>query len=121
MIRIGAGVDDVSNRPRRELLDRRDDRVGPRRRPGIDDHHAIVSDLDADVAAGAGDHVEVRAQLEHFEIAGRSDATLGALRDTPQPSRLGEERAHADEQDRRRREASEVASLSRRGRHGAQS
>ena len=70
MIRVRARVDDVANRPIGALLDRRHDRVGLRRRTGIDDHDAIRSDLDADVAAGADDHVEVRPQLEHFEAAG---------------------------------------------------
>src|SRR6185503_20954066 len=70
VIRIGAGIDHVSNRPRGDLLDRGDDRTSCRRRTSIDDHYTIVSDLDADVAAGAGDHEEVGAELEYFEIAG---------------------------------------------------
>ena len=81
MIRIGAGVDDVANRARRELLDRGEHRR-PRPRAGIDDHDAVVADLDADVAAGAGDHEEVRAELEDFEPAGGGDARLSALRRT---------------------------------------
>ena len=80
MIRIGAGVDDVANRARRDLLIAATTVAGRGRRTGVDDHDAIVSDLDADVAAGAGDHEEVGSQLKHFEAAGRGDARLPALR-----------------------------------------
>ena len=80
MIGVRAGVDDVSNRPIRTLPDRRQDRVGLRRRPGIDDHDPIRSGLDGDIAAGAGDHVEVRPQLDHFEAAGFLLADLLPLR-----------------------------------------
>ena len=80
VIGIGAGVDDVANRARRDLLDRRQDVGGLGRRAGIDHDHAIVADLHADVAAAAGDHEEVRAELKDLEAAGRGDARLSALR-----------------------------------------
>ena len=80
MIRIGAGVDDVANRLRCELLDRRQHVGRFRRRTCIDHDHSVFADLHADVAAAPGDHEEVRTKLKHFEPAGRGDARLSALR-----------------------------------------
>ena len=64
VIGIGARVDDVADRPRRELLDRGHDRAGLRGLPGVHDDDAVLADLDADVGARTGDHEEVRAKLE---------------------------------------------------------
>ena len=69
MVRIGAGIDDVSNGPGRELFDRGHDSIRPRRQTRIHDDDAVITDLNADVAAGAGDHEEVGAELEYLEIA----------------------------------------------------
>ena len=45
--------------------------VGARRRARIHDDDAVLADLDADVAAGTGDHEEIRPKLQDFEVAGR--------------------------------------------------
>src|SRR6185436_5871842 len=41
-------------------------RIGPAR---VDEHDAVAAELDADVAAGSGEHVEVLADLDGFEPA----------------------------------------------------
>ncbi len=69
MIGIAAGVDDVPDRRGRDPLDGGEDRVGARCEPGVGDEDAVLPHLDGDVPAGAGDHEEVGAQLDHVEIA----------------------------------------------------
>ena len=67
MIGAGAGVDDEPNRLIAQRLDRRQHRVGLRLGAGVDDDEPVGANLDADVGAGAGDHVEVRPHLHDFE------------------------------------------------------
>jgi len=71
MIRIGAGVDHIADGLRRDFLDGSDHGICARPGPRVDHHHAIHSDLKADIAAGAGNHIEVRPQLKHLEIRAR--------------------------------------------------
>jgi hypothetical protein len=66
MIRIGAGVDHVNDGLCRDFLDGSDDGIRARRGTCVHHHDAIHSYLKADVAAGAGNHIKVRPQLEHF-------------------------------------------------------
>ena len=67
MIGIGAGVDDEADRPRREPSDRGEQRLGSVRAAGIGHNDAVPPDVHGDVAAGPGDHVEVRLDLEDGE------------------------------------------------------
>src|SRR6266550_2727007 len=104
MIRIGAGIDDVSNGPGRDLFDRSHDRSRCRRRTRIDDHHTIVSDLNADVAAGAGDHEKVGAELEYLEIAAIGRPGFLVLSGAESATRLGDVHAGGDSEAAGRRE-----------------
>ena len=70
MVGLGARIDHIPDRPSRDSLDRGDDLLTVRRRARIDNHHAIVADLDGDVGPGAGNHGEVRPQLQHLQVAG---------------------------------------------------
>jgi len=56
VIRIGAGVDDVSNGLRRDPFDRGDDGIGLRGSARIHDDDAVLAHLDADVRARTGNH-----------------------------------------------------------------
>ena len=47
---------------------------------GIDQHDAVGSDLDADVAAGAGDHIEIRPHLDDVKIGGLARMAPAASR-----------------------------------------
>ena len=62
-------VDDVPNRLVGQLLDRREQLLAHLRGAGIDDEHALVTDLDRDVAAGAEQHVDVALHREHVNLA----------------------------------------------------
>ncbi len=70
MIRVGAGVDHVTDRLRGNLLDGFDYGIRARSGARVDNHHAIGSHLKADVAAGAGDHIEIRPHLQDFKMRG---------------------------------------------------
>ena len=79
VVGVHARVDDVADGQRRQTPDRRQHLVGHRRRTGVDEDDAVGSDLHDDVAAGAADDVEVRAQLHDVETATlllRRDRTL---------------------------------------------
>ncbi len=67
MIRVRIGVDQVTDRFRRNLLDRGDDGIRIGTEAGIHDHHTVRSNLDSNVAASPGDHIEVGPQLQHLE------------------------------------------------------
>ena len=79
MIGIGAGIDDVADRTRRELADLRDDLFGFLASSRVNDHDAIDAELDGDVGAVTGDDVEIGPQLNDFEFAG--DCRWVLLRD----------------------------------------
>jgi hypothetical protein len=67
VVRIRARIDDVANGLWRDSFDRGDDTRGAGRRSGVDHDDSVLADLDADVAAGAGDHEEVRSDLQDLE------------------------------------------------------
>ena len=69
VIGIGAGVDDEADRPRCEPSDRGEQRLGSVRAAGIGHNDSVPPDVHGDVAAGPGDHVEVRLDLEDGERA----------------------------------------------------
>ena len=71
VIRVSARVDDVSNRTWRDFPDRRNHRVGRRPpTPVSTSDHAVAAHLNGDVAAGAGNHVEIGPDLERPPVAG---------------------------------------------------
>jgi hypothetical protein len=51
-----------------QLLDRRDDAIGVRREAGVDHQHAVLADRQRDVAAGAGEQVDVAAHVDDFQV-----------------------------------------------------
>src|SRR5258708_20437983 len=68
MIRIGAGVDYVTDGLWRDFPDGGGD--GFRARPGtcVDHYDAIRSDLKADISAGPCEHIEVRPYFQNLGI-----------------------------------------------------
>ncbi len=68
-ISVGIGVDDVADGERRQFFEGREHLVGIRRATGIDEYDSIYADLDSDIAACAGDHVEIRPNLNYVEPA----------------------------------------------------
>ncbi len=69
MIRIRTRVDDVADGQRRNRLDRREDLVAHGRFVGVDDEERIRADLDGDVAAGAGEHVDAALHRQDLDLA----------------------------------------------------
>src|ERR1044072_5526499 len=59
MIRVRVRVDDVADRPIRQLTQRRQQSIRFLCRPGIDEPHAEAADLHGDIRASADDHVHV--------------------------------------------------------------
>ena len=77
MIRVRAGVDDVAGGQFGQFSDRSQNPVGGALAARIHQYHAIDADLDADVSAGAGDHVKVRTNLHHVKTAAGLLRTCG--------------------------------------------
>ena len=69
MIRVDVGVDDVEQRPVRELLDLREDGGREWRESRVNQHRALFSHLQGDVAAGAGHHVDVALNRHHLDLS----------------------------------------------------
>jgi hypothetical protein len=63
-------VDDPANGLVGELSDHRKKLIASRTEPGIDDEHAVRTDLQRHVAPVAGDHVDAAANRQHLQIAG---------------------------------------------------
>ena len=68
MVGVAAGVDDVTNPSTRQPLDCRQDLVRHLRRTGVDQNDACWADLHCDIAARAGNHVEVWPNLHNIQI-----------------------------------------------------
>ena len=69
VVGVHARVDDVADRKRRQPADRSQHLVRRRGGTGVDEDHALGSDLHDDVTAGAANHVDVRPQLDDLGIA----------------------------------------------------
>ena len=67
MIRVGAGIDDETNRARRDRLDGFQQRVRHVGRAAVDQDETVLSNVDRHVGAGAENHVDVRPDLDRFE------------------------------------------------------
>ena len=67
VIRVQVRVDQKPDRPLRQLADLRHQRVRGRGRPGVHEQHAVLSDLDRDVSAGAEDGVHVLLHAQRLE------------------------------------------------------
>ena len=73
MVRIGAGIDHVTDGLRGDFLNGRNHGVRARGGSGVDHHHAIRSHLKANVGAGARNHVKVGPKLKHFQTRSGTD------------------------------------------------
>src|SRR5207253_3563911 len=71
MVRVCAGIDDVTRGKRSYFFDRRQNAVRGALGSRIDKHHAVDADLNGDVSTGSGNHVEVRPNLYHVQITAR--------------------------------------------------
>lgn len=69
VVGVCTGVNDESNGPVRELPDFGQDAFRHLRRSAVDDHRAVLSDLDADVPTGARYQVEIRPYLKDFNLS----------------------------------------------------
>ena len=69
VVGVRAGIDDVANGSVRQPLDGCEHSVGELLRTRIHDDGADRTHLDGDVRAGAGNHVEIRPDLYHLQIA----------------------------------------------------
>ena len=67
VIGMDVRVDDEADRPVRQLADLGEQLRRRRRKTGVDDEDAVVADLHGDVAAGAGQHVDVPLHRQHFD------------------------------------------------------
>ena len=67
MIGIRARVNDVADGFVGEFADRRHNQVGRARTTRVHQHDAIRTDLHSNIAARAGDHVEVRTNGNNLE------------------------------------------------------
>ena len=70
VIRVCAGIDDETDRTRRDRLDGFQKVVRPFTRAAVDQNETIGPHVDGDVRAGAENDVDVRPDLDRFE-AGR--------------------------------------------------
>ncbi len=78
VIGIRACIDDVANRLWRECANGGHDSARACGVSAVDDDKAIRADLNADIAAGSGDHIQVGAQLEDVEAVAAARRRTGA-------------------------------------------
>src|SRR5580704_7463218 len=88
---VGAGVDDVTDRSIRQPLHGRQYLVGHLPRTGVHEDGAGGADLNGDVRACAGNHVEILPELHHIEIAAARLLRSSGHRPASHTSKAGEQ------------------------------
>ena len=105
VIGVDVRVDDVADRSARQRADRRQNLVRQRRVLRVDDEHAVLADLDGDVAAGADQHVDVALRRQHLDLDGVEVLRLlpaAARRATSAHERHDRQRSHEVEREHAR-------------------
>jgi hypothetical protein len=70
VIRVSAGIDDVTDRLRGDFLYCCHNGVSSRRESRIHYNHAVSPNLEGNVTASTGNQVKVGAKLQNLELAG---------------------------------------------------